>query len=115
MADIHRMENDRLDGRYIGTITVPEVDLMVFNATFDGTGSFSGKIEFNSTFYIFENQKYFVNSNVTQFSIILPDSQLHWIFIGDISPDDFSISGDIQFRQGNSDIFNGSFTFTAVL
>lgn len=94
-----QFENDRINGTYSGTITIPGQTGMQLNLTFDGEAYINGSLYIDGVNYDFDQMEYICLGSSVNFSIYVFTEDLNWdfVFVSEISETASLLSGSVRY------------------
>ncbi|WP_457557738.1 hypothetical protein [Candidatus Harpocratesius sp.] len=116
IKNLNTFNNEKLNGDFAGTISIPNESQYSLKITFNGEGKLNGTLQIGNDTRIFNNMEYFAIDTHVEFSIYFfnQTSSIDIVFIGDMNEQATLLSGKIQISEGNSTPKEGTFYLAAV-
>ncbi|MCF2141676.1 MAG: hypothetical protein K9W44_16610 [Candidatus Lokiarchaeota archaeon] len=116
IKNLNTFNNEKLNGDFAGTISIPNEPQYYLNITFNEEGKLNGTLQIGNDTRIFDNMEYFIIDTHVEFSIYFFDqtTSIDIVFIGDMNEQGTLLSGTVQISEGNNTPKEGSFHLAIV-
>lgn len=116
IRNMNVFSNEKLNGKYSGTINFQDKSPYMLNLTFDGKGRINGTMQMDNSTLNFNDMEYFCMDNHVEFSIFFYNdtSSQHFVFMGDTNEAGTLISGTVQISEGSEIIQEATFYLSLI-
>ncbi len=114
LKNTSKLNNDKLIGKYSGTITIPNESIIDINITFNGQGGCSGTVQNASLILSFDDGDYVCQGTAVQITIFFDDVTYWFVFIGELEGEVSLIRGQIRKYESSEIYSDGNFVLSKV-